>query len=524
MNNKRNSDGLYAAGRHILPLFPAVVLTACGPHEVYRVGVTGTDPAKDPGMVYYLPKTDVQVVVETRTTSRKAGPYRSLLPWIRLQADECVEEADRLSIASCVCGSDESSRTKPTVCGASPPAPDPGAIEVTSASLNAAAVPDPTETYSIYPANNRPLLSSNLSFEFTKEGLAVMGEGTVEDTLPDVIVSTVKTAASVVGAFFGTGAGPAAAGSARMTAPATRDYRAALQTCEPSEGRDKRISECTAAQAKMTDPCRRALTHPAAIKELEKANVTAAEVCGAAARLDAARKTRTDFLAAWEKADADTYTLVFTELEAEVNRLEELFGVKQTEVTGSRTISLPLKTGKQCLKKRDRGLSDQFATDCADGDPLSVEVSSTSWEMARCTGGQEKGFIYRLPATGSVTIGWKGQVSRTPLILPQFGKCLRAPNTIKGKEGKLLARISEETGMLLALELEQNADYSEEAQSIGDAATDVASKAASAANAKADATDALNVKKRELELLELQRSIDCYRTTGGPCAEPEKDE
>lgn len=96
----------------------------------------------------------------------------------------------------------------------------------------------------------------------------------------------------------------------------------------------------------------------------------------------------------------------------------------------------------------------------------------------------------------------------------------------------MVVELSKATGMLTKLGIESKNDYAGIIDAVGsgtttilDAGKEIAQARANDRKAEADAeaeeNDPIAQKKRELELLELQRQIACYEDEGVPCPPPD---
>ncbi len=139
--------------------------------------------------------------------------------------------------------------------------------------------------------------------------------------------------------------------------------------------------------------------------------------------------------------------------------------------------------------------------------------------------GDAAGIRYRVPRQGQITAVINGsQVVARSSFFPQYGDIQSLPNTARGRYNQLVVELSAATGMLTQFQVVDKRDYSDVIEALGQGLNDTLDGVDSAVSASktmeaeaASAADPINVKTRELELLELERRLACYDATGEPC-------
>ena len=444
----------------IIPL--CLVFAGCGAKVLYNVEPAPAALATAPGIVYSLPKTVLQLRVEVEKTVTKVGPY--------------AKYNDLLGFPSVTAATGT-------------------AYEYKGVSLSPLVVPDHASRFVITPESQNRLSDRGVTFAFTDEGFLTSGEATFHDRRAEFAVATVGAVASVAASAIGFATTGTSTKAATPAAVAPKD----VHDEDPLK------------------PCKKLLGNAA----------DAGAVCAAAVRLVGLVQMRDEMLTRTKgQVTAAVFSAQLAAANAEISKLEGLFFATKTKSVKVWSFSLEPGSQTSCVSLDTAKGQLSTAATCHAG-PANLEVALPTGNVAACSA--VGGLVYRMPAEAEYSASIDGaQVAHGRALFPQLGVCASAPNTIKGKKGKLVVGLSKTTGMLTGFSIEETNDYSDIPKSLADSlnsilasgksvAEDRAEAADEAAEEKREANDPLNIKQRELELLKIQREIDCFERFGQPC-------
>jgi hypothetical protein len=347
--------------------------------------------------------------------------------------------------------------------------------EVSGVRVGEQVVPDPQARFQITLPERERGRDRNIQFTLTDDGLLAGSDAHVVDRRPEMTAAVVRTVTSIIGKVIGVATKASLPGIAKSNLKRT-------------EG----TSECPA--------------------ELRAA-------CADRDRLLELMVARDLLLAAGKEPPR--------RLDEEISNLQALFSTTQKKTTRTWIEVVQPKIGDNltwewCLETSGVLSGCNPASRAKGRVKVSLHGVPKS-ETASVPKGA--GIRYRVPKTAGIeaTLDSITVVSRTTVI-PQLGDIMAVSNVVHGRRNQLIVELSASTGMLKRLHFVDEHNYSDviDAASEGtalvlDALGESIESRQTAREAAEIANDPIEIKKRELELRELERQLACYELINGPC-------
>jgi|GEM_PF-4125810 len=419
------------------------------------------------GVVYALPTKQLVVEIDVTTTTTTYGK------WVCHNKDVGLTEIEEHNV---LCPSKQSP----------PPASN---HKITGTRITDQIVPDPTARFRIQLPNNTEVRGRdrNIRFTLTEDGRLTRSDAEIIDRRPDMAAAGIRTAGAVLGKVIGLVAPGGAALSFAKSSPSGSD------ACDTDTDTD--TSECSAANR---------------LRELWAARDTLLRV-----------KSSTNVPPGPAELERVAH------IDREIAELEALFYSTTRKTIQTWVQVVEPKVGETTWTWcRGQGENTVSMEGCVPEDTDSVELTLEGLPTeVKNDVGDAAGIRYRVPRQGQITAVINGsQVVARSSFFPQYGDIQSLPNTARGRYNQLVVELSAATGMLTQFQVVDKRDYSDVIEALGQGLNDTLDGVDSAVSASktmeaeaASAADPINVKTRELELLELERRLACYDATGEPC-------